>query len=79
MIVSTRSRSSSDGGWRTLTDAAAIRRSAGMDLARMEQAFALTQRSTQHGGLLVVRHGYLVFEKYFGRGHRNANPDMPVG
>jgi len=64
------------GGWRTLTDAAAIRRSAGMDLARMEQAFALTQRATQHGGLLVVRHGYLVFEKYFGRGHRNANPDM---
>ena len=23
-----------------------------------------------------MRHGYLVFEKYFGRAHRNANPDM---
>ena len=26
--------------------------------------------------LLVVRRGYLVFEKYFGRASRNANPDM---
>lgn len=24
----------------------------------------------------MVRHGYLAFEKYFGRAHRNANPDM---
>jgi CubicO group peptidase (beta-lactamase class C family) len=27
-------------------------------------------------GLLVVRHGYLVMEKYAGRAARNANPDM---
>ena len=47
-----------------------------MDLAKLEQAYNVTQRGTQNGGLLVVRHGYLVFEKYFGRAHRNANPDM---
>jgi CubicO group peptidase (beta-lactamase class C family) len=66
----------SEGGWRTLKEAAQIRELAGMDLGRLEQAFAFTQRCTQNGGLLVVRHGYLVFEKYFGRAHRNANPDM---
>ena len=66
----------SEGGWRTLTDAAQIRDLAGMDLRRLEQAFDFTQRCTQNGGLIVVRHGYLVFEKYFGRAHRNANPDM---
>jgi len=66
----------SEGGWRTLKDAAEIREKAGMKLSRLEQAFDFTQRCTQNGGLLVVRHGYLVFEKYFGRAHRNANPDM---
>ena len=66
----------SKGGWRTLHDAASIRRLAGMDLARLEQAFDFTQRCSQNGGLLVVRHGYLVFEKYFGRANRNVNPDM---
>ena len=64
------------GGWRSLKDAAQIRSLAGMDLARLDSAFELTQRGTQNGGLLVVRHGYLVFEKYFGRASRNANPDM---
>jgi CubicO group peptidase (beta-lactamase class C family) len=66
----------SEGGWRTLSNAREIREKAGMDLGRLEQAFDFTQRCTQNGGLLVVRHGYLVFEKYFGRAHRNANPDM---
>ena len=66
----------SAGGWRTLKDAASIRARAGMDLKGLEQAYDLTERATQNGGLLVVRRGYLVFEKYFGRAHRNANPDM---
>ena len=66
----------SEGGWRNLKDAATIRELAGMDLRRLDQAFDFTQRCTQNGGLLVVRHGYLVYEKYFGRAHRNANPDM---
>ena len=66
----------SDGGWRTLNDAAQIRAQAGMDLARLEAAFEVAQRGTQNGGLLVVRHGYLVLEKYWGRAFRDANPDM---
>jgi CubicO group peptidase (beta-lactamase class C family) len=66
----------SEGGWRTLKDAAEIRAKAGMDVARLEQAYRVCERGTQNGGLLVVRHGYLVFEKYFGRASRNANPDM---
>ena len=66
----------SEGGWRTVKDAKQIREKAGMDRVRLEQAFDFTQRCTQNGGLLVVRHGHLVLEKYFGRAHRNANPDM---
>ena len=45
-------------------------------MARLQDAYELTRRSTQNGGLLVVRHGYLVFEKYFGEATRNSNPDM---
>jgi CubicO group peptidase (beta-lactamase class C family) len=65
-----------DGGWRTLPDAAKIRSEAGMDLSRLDQAFEFEKETSQHGGLVVVRHGYLVYEKYFGKGHREAHPDM---
>src|SRR5438093_5594301 len=64
------------GGWRTATNAAQARKFAAMDLASLEQAWEFTQRCTQNGGLLVVRNGWLVSEKYFGRASRNANPDM---
>jgi CubicO group peptidase (beta-lactamase class C family) len=47
-----------------------------MDLNRLDGAFAFTEETSQNGGLLVVRHGYLVYEKYFGRGNREAHPDM---
>ena len=66
----------SAGGWRTATNVAQVRDRAGMDLRKLEQAWEFTQRCTQNGGLLVVRRGHLVFEKYFGRASRNANPDM---
>jgi CubicO group peptidase (beta-lactamase class C family) len=68
----------SKGGWRSLTDAedSRFRKVAGMDRAKLEEAFRYAQETTQHGGLVVVRHGWLVYEKYFGRGNRNANPDM---
>src|ERR1700686_1452669 len=66
----------SAGGWRTLTDAHEIRRLAGMDLTRLDQAFEFEKETSQHGGLIVVRHGYLVYEKYFGKGNREAHPDM---
>lgn len=65
-----------EGGWRTLTDAREIRAKTGLDFSRLEDAYNICERSTQNGGLLVVRHGWLVFEKYFGRASCNANPDM---
>src|SRR3954454_20508684 len=65
-----------DGGWRATKDAGEARRLAGMDVDPLDRALEFTQRCSQNGGLLVVRHGYLVYERYFGRAHRNANPDM---
>jgi CubicO group peptidase (beta-lactamase class C family) len=65
-----------DGGWRTLNEPQQIRELAGMDAKRLEDAFDFTQRCSQNGGLLVVRRGYLVFERYYGRANRDANPDM---
>lgn len=62
------------GGWRTLSGAASIRKTAGMDLARLDQSFEYASRTSQHGGLLVVRHGWLVYERYYGRGNREAIP-----
>ncbi len=64
------------GGWRTATNSAQARDLAGMSLPRLEQAWEFTRNCSQNGGLLVVRNGWLVFEKYCGRAGRNANPDM---
>ena len=65
-----------EGGWRTVADASAMRAAAGMDKVKLDQAYEQAQRCCQNGGLLVVRHGYLVLERYWGRGNRMANPDM---
>lgn len=64
-----------DGGWRTLTTAEEVRRVAGVNLSKLEQTFDYIQQSTKNGGLLVARHGWLVYEDYFGRGHREQNPN----
>lgn len=66
----------SAGGWRTATTSVEIREKAGCDGPALERAWEFTQRCTQNGGLLVVRKGWLAFEKYFGRASRNVNPDM---
>jgi CubicO group peptidase (beta-lactamase class C family) len=66
----------SKGGWRTLSDVSGTRKLAGMDRARLDQAWAFTERYCQNVGLLVVRRGHLVLEKYAGRAQRNVNPDM---
>jgi CubicO group peptidase (beta-lactamase class C family) len=69
--------SDAQGGWRTPKDAAEARALAGIELDRLEQAYRAVERSnTENGGLVVISKGYLVFEKYFGKAHRNANPDM---
>lgn len=66
----------SKGGWRSLQEPAKIRKVAGIDTARLDQAFEYAKRTSQHGGVLVVRHGYLVYERYYGKGNRDANPTM---
>ncbi|HEV2472380.1 MAG TPA: serine hydrolase [Chthonomonadales bacterium] len=69
-------RPDDQGGWRVARGSGAIRKLGGMDRSKLETAFQFTKRCTRNGGLLVVRHGYLVFEGYFGRAQRNVNPDM---
>ncbi len=66
----------SAGGWRKATNAVALSELGLMESPRLEQAWEFTRRCTQNGGLLVVHNGWLVFEDYFGRASRNANPDM---
>ncbi len=65
-----------DGGWPQTFGADEARAAAGLDIGRLEQAFEYCRRSTPHGGLAVIRHGKLAFERYFGRAHRDSNPDM---
>jgi len=64
------------GGWRTLSDPAKIAKTAGVDKQKLDEAFEYVQNTSQHGGLLVVRHGCLVYERYFGRGDREALPEL---
>ncbi len=65
----------SEGGWRTAKGAQEVREKAGLDLAWLERAYSVCERGTPNGGLLVVRNGWLAFERYFGRASRDANPD----
>jgi len=66
----------SEGGWRKLNGAEEVRRIAGMDMQKLNDAFNVAASGTKNGGLLVVRHGRLVYERYFGRGHREATPNL---
>jgi CubicO group peptidase (beta-lactamase class C family) len=66
----------SAGGWRKLKEPAEVLRVAGMDSRKLDQAFEYASRTSQHGGLLVARRGWLVYEKYYGRGNREAIPAM---
>lgn len=65
-----------EGGWRTVDPGADLRRVAGMERADLDRAFEYIQGSSQHGGLLVVRDGWLAYERYFGLGHRDATPNL---
>jgi CubicO group peptidase (beta-lactamase class C family) len=47
-----------------------------MNLAALDDAFEYTKKTSRFGGLLVARHGYLVYEKYFGRASRDVTPNM---
>jgi CubicO group peptidase (beta-lactamase class C family) len=47
-----------------------------MDLDALDHAFEYAKTTSRFGGLLVARHGYLVYEKYFGRASREVTPNM---
>jgi CubicO group peptidase (beta-lactamase class C family) len=66
----------SQGGWRTCKTAAEVRKVGGIDVKKLDAAFEYASRTSQHGGLLVARHGWLSYERYYGRGNREALPDM---
>jgi len=68
--------SDSLGGWRSLTDSKQILRKTGIDKAKLDETFEYVRTTTKNGGLLVVRHGWLVYENYFGKGQRDAAPNM---
>jgi len=69
-------QSDSLGGWRYLTDAKQILLETGMDRSKLDEAFNYVRTTTRNGGLLVVRHGWLVYENYFGKGQRDATPNL---
>ncbi|HTM48388.1 MAG TPA: DUF5060 domain-containing protein [Bryobacteraceae bacterium] len=57
----------SRGGWRT----ANTKRQ-----AQLDRLFDYIGKSTSHGGLLAVHRGWLVYERYFGLGAREATPNL---
>ncbi|MEK7405614.1 MAG: serine hydrolase [Acidobacteriota bacterium] len=63
------------GGWRALRDPSEIRATAGLDAGKLDEAFEYIKASSKHGGLLVVRRGWLAYERYFGRACREATPN----
>jgi CubicO group peptidase (beta-lactamase class C family) len=64
------------GGWRAVNRADDVRHVAGIDRAKLDDTFEYIKGSSKNGGLLVVRHGWLVYERYFGLGHREATPNL---
>ena len=64
------------GGWRRATGARDVRRLANADLAKLDEAFHSAKTSTRNGGLLVVRNGWLIYERYFGKGDPDATPNL---
>lgn len=44
----------------------------GADKHKLDEAFDYVQTTAKNGGLLVLHKGWLVYERYFGKGHRDA-------
>lgn len=44
--------------------------------ARLDAAFSFVKTTSKHGGLVVLRGGTIVYENYFGLGHRDATPNL---
>lgn len=66
----------SRGGWRTLHEPRKALKTTKIDTAKLDEAFDYAKNTSQHGGLLVARNGWLVYERYFGRGDREATPEL---
>lgn len=66
----------SKGGWRTLTRTSDIRKLARMDKRKLDEAWEYVRRLDENSSLLVVRHGWLCYEKYQGAVTPTSNRDM---
>ena len=66
----------SQGGWRKATDMPGGPAALGIDTHKLDEAFEVAQQSTKNGGLVVVRRGWLAYERYFGKGHREATCNL---
>jgi len=66
----------SEGGWRQLKSSRKVRKVTNVDVEGLESAFEYVKGNTKNGGLLVVRRGHLIYENYFGKGHREATPNQ---
>ncbi|MDA0346905.1 MAG: serine hydrolase [Verrucomicrobia bacterium] len=64
--------SDGEGGWRKLEDPQSILETTGVELEGLDYALEIAKASTRNGGLLVVRKGWLIYEAYFGLGHRES-------
>jgi len=64
-----------EGGWQGPANATEALRVDGVDQAELDKAFEYIKTTTKNGGLLVACRGRLVYERYFGRAHRDANPN----
>lgn len=60
-----------EGGWRTCDPA-----HVGMDVQKLDEAFDFVKGSTKNGGLAIVKDGHLIYERYFGKGHREMAPNL---
>ena len=65
-----------EGGWRTLKTADEVRKVAGLDPAKLEEAWAYVSGLSANSSLLVVRRGWLALERYQGKATRDSNRDM---
>lgn len=62
--------SDAEGGWQSCAPS-----EVGMDAQKLDETFDFIQGSTKNGGLAIVKNGYLVYERYFGKGHRDWAPN----
>lgn len=66
----------SEGGWRILSGEEEIRAKLGVELVGLDEAFEEAKSWTKNGGLLVLKDGWLVYERYFGKGHHEATANL---